>query len=153
SRRRVTGVTAAGAVEIRAPCGRIARDDVENLVRAPVRGGQDARMEECRKIADVPGRIIELRHAFVGPPDSQKRAQLLPVLILEHDGGAQQIGTARSAARVGAVAEAALLAEQLLAAGDGRRIDRGWTTSPALAARLGRSSRQAESGQRYGDRS
>ncbi len=100
-------------------------------------GEIDFRVQEVGEIFHLRRAEVEARHAAIGTADAQERAELLAVVVFLHELRAGQIRSARSAARVRAVAEAALLrqkhpppvhrrgilgrGERLLLSGDGER--------------------------------
>src|SRR2546421_6499392 len=116
----MTAVAAPRAVEIRLAGFRIADQDVEDLVGAAIGVEINRGMQKSGEIHHLRLGQVELRHAAVRPPDAEKGAELLTAFILLHDDRARQIGAARPAARIRAMAEAALLDEQGSAA-----LDRG----------------------------
>src|SRR3954468_1784718 len=116
---------AAGAIEVRLAGSGIADDDVEDLVEAAVRILVDRRVQERREIRHLCRRQIEFRHSLVRTPGGEKVAELLPALVVLNDRRPRQIGTTRPAARIRAVAKAALIDQQLLPALDGRGIGHG----------------------------
>ena len=127
--RRMARAALAGAVEERLAGLRIAREDVEHLIQPAVRVQEDGGVEERREVGRLLRAELEGGHALVGPAGAQERAELLPALVALHQLRPRQVGSARPAARVRAVAEAALVDEDVLAAIDRRlielRIDRG----------------------------
>ena len=82
-------------------------------------------MQERREIRDLRAREIERRHPLIGTADSQELAELLAVLVGLDERRPREIRSTRPAARVGAVAEAALIDQQFLSALDRRRIGLG----------------------------
>src|SRR5262245_39990177 len=113
---------ASGAVEERLPGLRVADENVEDLVEASIRGEVNLRMEKRCQIARLIVRQLKLRHVALGAADAEKRAELLAVLVVLHQFGACEIGTARATPRVGAVTEAALRREQGAASLYRRRV-------------------------------
>jgi hypothetical protein len=120
----VTGAATARAGEVRRPRLGIADEDIENLVEAAVRILVDRRMQERREVGVLGGSQVEFGHASIGPADLKKLAELSAVLVGLHELGSRQVGAAGAAARVGAMAEAALLDVEPLAALDRRGIGR-----------------------------
>jgi hypothetical protein len=106
------------AVEVSLARFRIAHQHVEDLVGAAVRREIDRRVQECREIGDLRRSQFELGHAAIGPADAQKLAELFAVLVALDQLRPRQVGTARSASRVRAMTEPALLGHQLLTAFD-----------------------------------
>src|SRR5207237_1051007 len=117
--RRMTRGASACAVERRLAGLRIADEDIENLVQVPSGDQANGVMQKRREVRHLGvGELIELRHAAIGPADAEEFAELPAAFVLLDERRAREIGAARSAARVRAVAEAALRAEQLAAPPD-----------------------------------
>src|SRR5258708_2700488 len=115
---------ATGAVEIGLTSVRIANDDVEELVEATVGIEIDRGMQKGGEVGHLRVGHVEFRHAAIRPPDAEKRAKLLAAFVLLDDDRTREIRTARPAARVRAVAEAAVLDEQRFPALDRRMVRR-----------------------------
>ena len=76
-------------------------------------------MQEGGDVGHLRARQVELRHPLVGPARGQELAELAAVLVGLHERRSGEIGTARTAPRIRAVAEAALIDQELLPAIDG----------------------------------
>jgi choline dehydrogenase-like flavoprotein len=81
-------------------------------------------MQEGGEVGDLRVGQIEFRHAAIRPPDAEKRAKLPARLVLLHDDRPGEVGPARPAARVGAVAKAAVLDVKGFPAFDRRLVGR-----------------------------
>ena len=79
-------------------------------------------MQERGEVGNLRRRHVELRHAAIRPPHLQELAELAAVLVVLDEGRSREVGAARAAAGVGAVAEAALLRVETLPALDRGRI-------------------------------
>src|SRR5439155_25091188 len=83
----------------------------------------DRAVQEGREIRDLRRTQVEARHAAIGPADREKRAKLLPVVVVLYQLRPCEIRSARCATTGRSVTEAALRCQQLLAALDRGRIE------------------------------
>jgi hypothetical protein len=79
-------------------------------------------VQEGREVRHLRVGQVELRHPAIGPADPEKRTQLLSALVFLNHRRSREIRPARSAAGVGAMAEAALFNEERFPAFDRRLI-------------------------------
>lgn len=121
----VAAGAAAFAVEIGFAGFGVAGDEVQDLIAATVGGELVAGFEKGRDVGDLGGRGGgEGGHAFVGAAVEDDGADVVAVVVVEDEGGADEIGAALAAFGVGAVAEAAGGDEFLFAAFDGGGVRR-----------------------------
>ena len=109
---------AAFAGEVRLARLRIADEDVEDLVETTVRVQKNRRVQEFGDVLRLLRRQLDRGHALVGASAAQKRAELFPAFIALHQLGSRQIRSARSAAPIRSMAEAALIDDDVFTAID-----------------------------------
>src|SRR5206468_7611322 len=119
----MTRAAPSRAVEVCLACLLVADQDVENLVQPPIRREIDRAVQEGREIRDLRRTQVEARHAAIGPADREKRAKLLPVVVVLYQLRPCEIRPARCATTRRSMTEAALRCQQLLAALDRGRIE------------------------------
>ena len=88
-------------IYIRFPVPGISNHDVEYLVCSPI---SDILHLDVKKLSDLSQLLLahscECRHAFIRAALLQKRTELLPLVILEDNGGVQKIRSALAASSV-----------------------------------------------------
>jgi hypothetical protein len=144
-------VATSWAVEIHLTSLRVADDDRLRIHRLLSPGIGDNAVEKRRQIPCFVGRQIrKCGHAALRYASLHERPKVFAVIVIQHDERARQVGALR-AARIDAMAEAAVRAERVASAIDGCRIRRSsrgiW---PFLLLRPGRHTRGRDPQRRQG---
>src|SRR6185312_4374111 len=120
--RRMACLTAARPVEVSLTRSCIACNYVFDLIELPVTNISIAGVQEGCDVRNLRRSQVELRHALPGTAIQDDRRNQVPMLVVVHQHGTNQVRASVAAVGIPAVTERAILAEYVLAAVDGSLI-------------------------------